>query len=1148
VNWLRDRLPSTIFFAVALLLSAYGGLVLLLGRGGTFSAAVITWAFAQVLLIALCVHRFLDASRQDEAEWQVQQVAQLQRSILDSAGPMILATDLQGNLLIFNPAAERMLGYRFHEVLGHLTAQDLFPEGELERVGQLLVSRLDRSPAIDLDSVSNELKHYVQYVTSFPVSRVRGFEILCRRKDSTTFPAMIYLSAVRNAEGALTGLLAIATDLTATKRAEHALRESEERYRDLFDNSQEMIATLSPRAKYLYVNPAWQTCFGKSAAAFESLISFEAAFPPEMQTSAAGLFDRAIRGERIDRANLRVQDASGMYRELEASLSCRQDRGEPVSVRCIFRDVTAQYQRERRLAMQLAVSQVVGESTTSDEALPAMLESLGTNLGFDMAGLWFVSSDHHTRYLAGWYAPDRACVEFHRDSIGRVLQKGKDLPGQIWAAESPCWIEDLQEDANFLRAGSALADGLVTGWGVPVRVGNQVIAVVEFFSRQKQREDSEMMATVETVCASIGQFMARSAQESRLEELNRQKESILNSVADGIFGTDSAGRIVFVNPAAASMLGAHAFDLIGRTVHSVVHEERKGREKCSDQCRTGRAFLVREGTSGQDVFYRRNGASFPVEFSVTPMVEHNVAVGSVLSFRDISQRYALDRMKDEFVSTVSHELRTPLTSIRGALGLLSTGLLGEMGEKATNLLRIAVTNSDRLVRLINDILDLERMQSGRAPLTYRSCDLEELARQAIDAMTPMAETAKVQLLLDSGPVLVEVDPDRLQQVMTNLLSNAIKFSPPQSQVTVSLERLLDGVSVSVSDNGRGIPKDKLESIFDRFQQVDASDARQKGGTGLGLAICRTIVMQHGGRIWAERNSDRGSTFRMFLPLVTRESELAQADGGPASTVNPTSVLVCDENPETRAVLVESLRTNGYSVLEAATGDEAVVIARQTPIQAILLDMSLPSLHGWETLHLLRDDLRTAAIPVVVLSAFGAMNDAEVEKAADAWLEQPLETGSMLAALSRVLQVERQPSRVLLVEDDADLAKVILATFERAGIQIHHASTQRKAMELCVSSRPDLLILDIALPDGDGFGLVDWLRQQHDMKQLPLVVYSAQDLSENERKKLRLGPTEFLTKARVQLQDVETLVLSMLRQPHEGTEVPSGWDENASPSV
>ena len=216
----------------------------------------------------------------------------------------------------------------------------------------------------------------------------------------------------------------------------------------------------------------------------------------------------------------------------------------------------------------------------------------------------------------------------------------------------------------------------------------------------------------------------------------------------------------------------------------------------------------------------------------------------------------------------------------------------------------------------------------------------------------------------------------------------------------------------------------------------------------------------------------------------------------------------------------------------------MVVARQTPIQAILLDMSLPSLHGWETLHLLRDDLRTASIPVVVLSAFGSMNDPEVEKAADAWLEQPLETEAMLAALSKVLRVEREPSRVLLVEDDADLSKVILATFERAGIQVHHASTQRQAMELCVSSKPDLVILDVALPDGDGFGLVDWLRQQQELKNLPMVVYSAQDLSEPEQEKLRLGNTEFLTKARVQPQDVETLVVSMLRQANDPNSLPT----------
>jgi signal transduction histidine kinase len=214
---------------------------------------------------------------------------------------------------------------------------------------------------------------------------------------------------------------------------------------------------------------------------------------------------------------------------------------------------------------------------------------------------------------------------------------------------------------------------------------------------------------------------------------------------------------------------------------------------------------------------------------------------------------------------VSHELRTPLTSIRGALGLLSSGVLSQANDKASNLLRIALSNSDRLVRLINDILDLERIQSGREPLTFRGVQLGDLVRQAIEGMQPVAESAGVQLIHDATQVEIAADPDRLLQVLTNLLSNAIKFSPPNSTVSVMLRPGVTGVTVSVIDHGRGIPADKLETIFGRFQQVDASDAREKGGTGLGLAICRTIVLQHSGRIWAERNPLRGSTFRVYLP-------------------------------------------------------------------------------------------------------------------------------------------------------------------------------------------------------------------------------------------------------------------------------------------
>src|ERR1700723_3544538 len=231
----------------------------------------------------------------------------------------------------------------------------------------------------------------------------------------------------------------------------------------------------------------------------------------------------------------------------------------------------------------------------------------------------------------------------------------------------------------------------------------------------------------------------------------------------------------------------------------------------------------------------------------------------------LTQRSELDTLKDEFISTVSHELRTPLTSIRGALGLLSSGMLGEVNDKASNLLRIALSNSDRLVRLINDILDLERIQSGREPLAFRSVSLAQIVRQAIDGMAPVADAAGVQLIHDTTQVEIAADPDRLLQVLTNLLSNAVKFSPSNSTISIMLRPGSTGVTLSVIDQGRGIPADKLEAIFGRFQQVDASDSRQKGGSGLGLAICRTIVLQHTGRIWAERNPIRGSTFRVFLP-------------------------------------------------------------------------------------------------------------------------------------------------------------------------------------------------------------------------------------------------------------------------------------------
>jgi signal transduction histidine kinase len=280
------------------------------------------------------------------------------------------------------------------------------------------------------------------------------------------------------------------------------------------------------------------------------------------------------------------------------------------------------------------------------------------------------------------------------------------------------------------------------------------------------------------------------------------------------------------------------------------------------------------------MIFRADGSSLRIEYKLNCIVEGGYVSGSVLSFRDISHRHALDRLKSEFISTVSHELRTPVTAIRGALGLVSADMNGQMDEKTANLIRIARSNSERLAKLVNDILDLDRLGSGRERMIMRPMRLADVVGQAIDNMAPVAETAGVRLV--HNPLQLEIvgDPDRLLQVVTNLISNAVKFSPRNSSISIVMNPESEGVTLSVIDPGRGIPADRLETIFDRFQQVDTSDSRQKGGTGLGLAICKAIVQQHSGRIWAECNPSGGSSFRVFLPY--KQIELIESNAGSAS--------------------------------------------------------------------------------------------------------------------------------------------------------------------------------------------------------------------------------------------------------------------------
>ena len=384
----------------------------------------------------------------------------------------------------------------------------------------------------------------------------------------------------------------------------------------------------------------------------------------------------------------------------------------------------------------------------------------------------------------------------------------------------------------------------------------------------------------------------------------------------------------------------------------------------------------------------------------------------VLTLSDVTDRIELDRLKSQFVSTVSHELRTPLTAIQGSLRLLTSGAGGELPDSASRMLEMAQHNTARLVRLVNDILDLQRMESRTEKLIYGTCRDTRLLDDVAALMAPLADEAQVALELDPAGLSFSADGDRLLQTLSNLVGNAIKFTEPGGRITITTEQKGDDIVFSITDTGRGIPSDKLESIFGRFQQVEASDSRSKGGTGLGLAICKRIVEGHGGTIRATSTLGEGSTFRFTVPMRIRQHR-----GGARSGRHPehrggrrSDDASADPDHRRRGRHPGSgadgarTRVRVGEVDTAGSGPDGASLAAAGAPDAILLDVMMPEVDGPATLELLRSDPVTASIPVVFLTARAQAADVRVVDRAGrrGVLAKPFDPVTLADDVARVL--------------------------------------------------------------------------------------------------------------------------------------------------
>jgi PAS domain S-box-containing protein len=439
-------------------------------------------------------------------------------------------------------------------------------------------------------------------------------------------------------------------------------------------------------------------------------------------------------------------------------------------------------------------------------------------------------------------------------------------------------------------------------------------------------------------------------------ELASRLEALFEGARDGMLVINESGSIETLNPAAARMFGYQREELTRRDVGTLF-------EVAPDRGRV-ETFLKRltAGKVGSDAdvteFMGRckDNSLIPAEVSVSPVTLRG-RPRFLAVMRDVTERRQVDQMKTEFVSTVSHELRTPLTSISGSLGLIAGGAAGELPERARRLIDIARSNCSRLIRLINDILDIEKIESGRMVMSIKPLQLAELLGQAIEANRAFAASHNVKIENDPIPQDATIlgDEDRMMQVLTNLLSNAAKFSPENGIVRVSVAPLDRRYRISVADHGPGIPEEFRERIFSKFAQADASDSRQKGGTGLGLSIVRQIVERLGGSVSFDSTPGQGATFHVDLPAA-RAGSPAQDNAEPLGRISNAKtplILHVDDDPDVLRIVDSALESDAQ-VHSSPSLPEAEAAIRRYNFDAIVLDIGMAEGSGLELLPLIRE--------------------------------------------------------------------------------------------------------------------------------------------------------------------------------------------------
>ncbi|HVF44982.1 MAG TPA: PAS domain S-box protein [Pyrinomonadaceae bacterium] len=959
----------------------------------------------------------IDIHERKEAEAEHSLLA----AIVESSQDAVIGKTLDGTVTSWNASAERMYGHTAEEAVGRNISL-VVPEDRSDELTEIL-SRIRRGEGVE------------------------NLETVRAAKDGARLDVSLTISPVRDASGRLVGASTIARDISAHKRAEEErarlslmVERERQRLRNLVGDVPGVVweawGAPDESGQHIdFVSDHVEKLLGYTVEEWLSTPNFwlSIVHPEDRERAAAeahAVFESRVGGV----SRFRWVGKDGRVVHVEASSTVMLDeRGEPAGMRGVTMDITERTRSELTTQFLLEVNEALSRSSDVAGMMGASAGRVGEFFGVDHCA--FVEFDreaqtatirHDWRADAGGvdYTGTYSMADFTTEELRRTLTAG--LPVVVEDVAADPRTSHGVEQYRQLGIGSFLNTPYVRGGDLKFALG--------VYREEPYAWGEDEIRLLRDLTARVWTSIERRRAEEALAESRELLETVANNATLALLIMDAGQQCVYMNPAAERLTGYTLEEVRGRPFHYFVHHTRPdGRPYPLEECPIDRALPQNMREQGEEVFVHRDGTFYPVAFTASPVREGGQAVGTIVEVRDIrdeqraklereqvlarerslrAEAEAVNRAKDEFLATLSHELRTPLTPILGWTHMIRSGRLGE--PEVVRGVRVIERNSQSLSRLINDLLDMSSILSGKMRIEREPVELASVLREAVETVRPQADARRVALeaALGGGGATVSGDRTRLVQVFWNLLNNAVKFSPEGGRVRVSLSADGDGpASVHVEDEGQGIAADFLPHVFERFRQADMGTTREHGGLGIGLALVKSFVEAHGGAVRASSAGEgRGSRFTVTLPALgggatERESgDLVAGDEAPCAE-GVCRVLLIEDAPDTLEMLRVVFESRGYGVVTCADGDEALRVAESGRFDIIVSDIGLPRIDGYELVTRLRGLSHMREVPAVALTGYAAARDAEAAFAAgfDAHVAKPVDPSALVEQIETLMR-------------------------------------------------------------------------------------------------------------------------------------------------